>query len=165
MSDYTHNKVPKDRKLCQIIRKTISLQKRNLGYEFEDVANELGMSKGTLENKVKPAKDSNDLTLTEFIHLLELTGDYSALEHIASHFDMALIHKNIATAKIADINLLVDKANIENSDVFRVVKKAMEDGKIKDDEREDILKEIDEAQKANAELKDLVLHIATNEDE
>jgi hypothetical protein len=40
---------------------------------------------------------------------------------------------------------------------------AMADGEITQHEREVILKEIDEAQKANAELKDLVLHLKSKE--
>jgi len=165
MSDYTYNKSPKDRKLCQMIRRTITLQKKEIGLEFEDVANELGMSHGTLNSKLKPAKDHNDFTLTEFIHFLELTGDYASLEYIASQFDMVLVPKKQSEAKTSDINLLVDMANIENSDVFRVVKMAISDDVITQEERESILKEIEEAQKANAELKDLVLHLATQEEE
>lgn len=160
---YTDNKAAKDRELYRKITKTITLDKKNSGLEFDDIANELGTNGGTLKNKLKPSLNTHDIGLTEFIHLIEMTGDYSALEHIANHFDMVLICKKQAEAKTSDLNLLVDKANMENADVFSTVKRAIEDGVITEDERGAILKEIDEAQKANAELKDTVLHIAIKE--
>ena len=52
---------------------------------------------------------------------------------------------------------------MENNDVFSVVKRAIADDIITPKEREEILKEIDEAQQANAELKDMVLHTALSE--
>ena len=73
-----------------------------------------------------------------------------------------LIPKKDAEAKTSDINQLVDKANMENADVFRVVKMIISDNIITDDERDIILKEKDEAEKANAELRDLLLHIKTD---
>lgn len=161
MNDYMHNKESKDSKLCKIIRKTITLNRKALGLEFEDVAHELGLHAGTLENKLKPSMPTSDLTVTEFMHFLELTGDYAALEYIAKKFDLVLIPKKDSEAKTSDINQLVDKANIENADVFRVVKMIISDNIITDEERDIILKEIDEAEKANAELRDLLLHMKT----
>ena len=82
------------------------------------------------------------------------------LDAIVKEFDFLLVPKTISPAKISDINLLVDMANIENSDVFRVVKSAMVDGEISSEESANILKEIEEAQRANAILKDRILHLA-----
>ena len=98
--------------------------------------------------------------------LLDELGDdrQIILDAIAREFNMVVIPKQKAKADVADINLLVDVANMENSDVFRVVKNSMSDGIIDEDERAAILKEIEEAQKANAKLKDLVLHLATKKD-
>jgi len=163
MKEYIHNKRPKEPKLCTMIRRSISLNRKELGLSFEDVANELGLSEGTLSNKLKPAKAENDMTLSEFIHFLELTGDLSSLEYIAGLFDMVLVKKSVEKADVADINLLVDVANIKNSDVFRVVKESMSDGVIDEDEQKSILEALEKVQKANARLKDLVLHLAEKE--
>ena len=164
MKEYTHNKRPKEQKLCTMIRRSITLNRKELGLSFEDVANELGLSEGTLSNKLKPAKAENDMTLSEFIHFMELTNDFSAFEYIAEMFDKVLVDKSLDKANVSDINLLVDIANMENSDVFRVVKESIADKVITQEEQEAILKEIEEAQKANAQLKDLVLHLATQEE-
>lgn len=162
MNDYIHNKAPKDRELCRIIKRAINLDRKRQGFDWDDIANELGLNGGTLENKLKPSMSTNDIAITEFMHLLELSADYSPLEYIAGKFDMVLIPKKQAAANISDINILVDKANIENGDVFREIKNAISDGIIDEAEQKRILKEIDEAQKANAELKDRVLHVAIN---
>ena len=49
----------------------------------------------------------------------------------------------------------------KTSDVFKEVKKSTEDGILDKKEQDNILKEIEEAQKANAELRDIVLHMVT----
>ena len=162
-NDHKINKQPKDPKLCKMIRKCITINRKELGLEFEDVAHELGLHEGTLANKLKPSMDHSDMTITEFMHFLELTGDYMALEYMAGEFDMVLVPKEQEKSSINDINILVDVANIENADVFRVVKKAMSDNELTEEEKEEILKEIEEAEKANARLKNKVLHIATKE--
>ena len=127
--------------------------------EFEDVAHELGLSKGTLENKLKPSDTIHDMSLTEFTHFLELTGDYAALEHIANKFDFMMLRKKESNATVKDINALADKANIENNDVFKSIKNAIEDGVITEAEQAVILKEIDEAEKATAEFKESILNL------
>ncbi|MEN4053799.1 phage regulatory CII family protein [Sulfurimonas sp. NWX79] len=100
-----------------------------------------------------------------YVLLNELGEDRNIIiDGLLKEFDLVAIPKQKVKADVADINLLVDVANMENSDVFRVVKKAMSDGTIDEEERAEILKEIEEAQKANARLKDLVLHLATNKE-
>ncbi|MDD3467767.1 MAG: hypothetical protein PHE67_11525 [Campylobacterales bacterium] len=163
MNDYVHNKNPKDPKLCQLIRKTITVNRKAIGLEFEDVAFELGLNKGTLENKLKPAMATSDMTITEFVHFLELTGDYAALAYMARQFGFILVEETKSHAINSNLSILVDTANMENADVFKAVKMAMSDGAITAEEKEMILKEIEEAQRANAQLKELVLSIGKGE--
>lgn len=163
MSEYTHNKAPKDSQFCKTLKRSINLDRKRQGFSWDDAANELGLNGGTLENKLKPSMPTSDITISEFIHFMELSGDYGALEYLAKKFDHVLVPKKHAEVKAGDINTLVDMASMENSDVFRVVKMAMADKVITDEERDLILKEIDEAEKANAILKDRVLHMAAAE--
>ena len=153
MNDYIHNKQPKNPKLCKLIRKCITINRKEIGLELEDVAHELGMSKGTLENKLKPSMATNDLSITEFIHFLELTGDYSALKFIASEFDFTLVKNEDIKPTCREINTLVDNLSIESSDVFRVAKEALKDNKIDSIEREKLCKELDEVVTAALTLK------------
>lgn len=92
---------------------------------------------------------------------MEMSGDYTALEYIANNFDKILISKQEPTAEvnIKNINLLVDMANIDNSEVFREVKVDIEDKIIDKEEKKRILEAIDKAQKSNAKLKQRVLNI------
>jgi hypothetical protein len=128
--------------------------------KIEYVAERLGTTKGYLYASIDPNQTNKPLSIDRIFAITKLTNDMRILEVVANEFDMVLIHKKQSEANIADINLLVDRANIENSDVFREIKRAIEDGVIDEDEQRKILKEIDEAQKANAELKDRVLHVA-----
>ena len=98
--------------------------------------------------------------------LLDELGDDRKiiLDAIAREFDMVVIPKQKAKADVVDINLLVDVANMENSDVFRVTKEALQDKKITINEVHNILKEIEEAQKANAQLKDMMQQLAAQEE-
>jgi len=153
MNDYIHNKQPKDPKLCKLIRKCITLNRKKLGLEFEDVAHELGLSEGTLANKLKPSMSTNDLTINEFIHFLELTGDYAALKYIAKEFDFSLIKNDDVKPTCKEINTLADNVMIESGDVFRVAKEAMENNDIDATENEKLQLELDQVVTAALEMK------------
>ncbi len=161
IKQFLYNKQPKDPRLCKILRRAITLDRKRNGFEWEDIANELGLSSGTLENKLKPSYESSDITLSEFMHFMEMSGDYTALEYIANNFDKILISKQepAAEVKTIDINLLVDMANIDNSEVFKEVKVDIEDKIIDKEEKKRILEAITKAQRSNAELRQRVLNI------
>jgi len=163
MKDYLHNKATKDRKLCEIIKRAINLDRKRQALTWDDIANELGVSGGTLENKLKPSYDNGDVTVTELVHLLELSADYTPLEYIAKKFDLVLVPRKEAHCTTDNIHSLCDKANFENSDVFKSVKQALEDGVITTSERDNILKEIDESERASAELREQIKNLEVQE--
>ena len=110
---------------------------------------------------VKDAFEKFKTTQVNRYYLLSTANiDASQVEEINKEFDLIAIPRVFENAKLSDINLLVDIANIENNDVFKITKMSITNGVISSEEQEAILKEIDEAQKANARLKDMVLHIA-----
>jgi len=163
MKDYMHNKQPKDPRLCKILRKAITLDRKRNGFEWEDIANELGLNGGTLENKLKPSYDNGDITLSEFTHFMEMSADYTALEYIANKFDLVLLKKTEAKPTTLDLNILVDASSIAQSDVFKEVKTDLADGVIDKTEQEEILKRIDEAQKTLANLKKSIEDVSKND--
>ncbi|MBL4730769.1 MAG: phage regulatory CII family protein [Sulfurimonas sp.] len=140
-NEYRFNKRPKDPKLCKLIHKTIVLNCRQLDLKLEDVAHELGLAKGTLENKLKPSSD-NDFTVSEFIHFMELIGNYDALQYLAGQFDLTLIENAKTKSSCCEINTLVDSLSIENSDVFKTAKAALQNGEISSIEKFNLQKEI-----------------------
>jgi len=127
------------------------------------VAEKLGTTRGYLYASLDPKQIHKPLSIDRIMDITKLTGDNRIIEVIANEFDLVAICKFKEKATTKDINLLVDMASIENNDVFRVVKLAIADDVITPEEREAILKEIEEAERANAELKDMVLHTAISE--
>ena len=135
-----------------------------LGYRGENAAIMLSTALNyTTYNPASPKPLNIDHL---YVLLNELGEDRNIiLDGLANEFEMMVIPKKQAHANASDFNTLVDTANIKNADVFCVAKMAISDDVITQQEREEILKAIHKAQKANAELKDLVLHLATQEDE
>ena len=150
-------------KVYEAAQKVVADYMEKIRCKIDVVAAELGTTTGVLYRQLNPKDTTMPLSIDRVMAITKLTGDNRILEEVAREFELIVIKRRCEKARAADLNVLVDKANIENSDVFRVVKSAIEDGKIDKEDKEKILKEIDEAQKANAELKDLVLHIALEE--
>lgn len=150
-------------KVYEAAQKVVADYMEKIRCKIDVVAAELGTTTGVLYRQLNPKDTTMPLSIDRVMAITKLTGDNRILEEIVREFELIVIKRRCEKARAADLNVLVDKANIENSDVFRVVKSAIEDGKIDKEDKEKIIKEIDEAQKANAELKDLVLHIALEE--
>ena len=131
--------------------------------KIDVVAAELGTTTGVLYRQLNPKDTQMTLSIDRIMSICKLTQDFRILETICGDFDLIVIPKHQNEAKTSDLNLLVDMASIENNDVFRVVKQAMADGVITPQEKQQILKEIEEAENKNAEVKDFVLHIAIQE--
>ena len=123
------------------------------------VATELGTTTGVLYRQLNPKDTQMPLSIDRIIAITRLTKDHRIIEEINKEFDLIAIPRVSENANLSDINLLVDIANIENNDVFKITKISIANGVINSEEQAAILKEIDEAQKANAQLKDMVMHI------
>ena len=134
-----------------------------LGYKGENAA--IMLSTALNYTTYNPASPKS-LSVDHLFMLLNELGEHRniIIDGILKEFDLVSVKRKNEHANVSDINLLVDIANMENSDVFRVVKESIADKVITQEEQEAILKEIEEAQKANAQLKDLVLHLATQEE-
>lgn len=150
-------------KVYEAAQKVVSDYMEKHRCKIDVVAAELETTTGTLYRQLNPKDTLMPMSIDRIMAITRLAGDTRILEVIASDFDLVVIPKKHEKAKISDLNLLVDVANIENGDVFKEVKSAMADGVIDKPERERILKEIDEAQKANAALKDMVINIVIQE--
>ena len=139
--DYKYNKAPKDKDLLKLIRRAITKDRRANGLSPEDFANEIGLSAGTLENKLKPSCDVNVLSLDEFIHILDITADYEPLEYIAKRYGFTLCRPDERAGRIDDPEVVVMRSALDiGSHLGRLdelARKILEDGIVDEDERRD----------------------------
>lgn len=131
--------------------------------KIDYVASELGTTKGYLYASLDPKQTHKPLSIDRIIAITRLTKDNRIIEVIANEFNLMTINRYQKSNDIKDINNLVDKSNIENSDVFREIKNSIKDGVISKKEKQNILKEIEEAEKINIEVKNSILNIETKD--
>ncbi|HAC70141.1 MAG TPA: hypothetical protein DCF41_00300 [Arcobacter skirrowii] len=153
MKRYLANKQTKDARFLTLFRKAFNKDRLRNGFTSEESANELGLSLGTLEQKLKPSTE-NDITVSEWNHHLELTADFSTLEYMAFKHGFALKKLDIVKAEksINEINSQADKTMLEFNEAWATIKHVLDDGVFDKKERSEALREINEAMQ---ELKQL----------
>jgi len=112
----------------------------NLGRD--DIADELGIVKGTLDNKLKPSDLKSCFTVEEVLKLCEVTDDDSIIKAMCAERGL-ITYDPIETmpdggdifAEVLNGVLTID---IETGNLSKVVHDALEDGVIDDDEAEAI---------------------------
>ncbi|MFY9088938.1 phage regulatory CII family protein [Arcobacter aquimarinus] len=146
-----------DQGLLVTIQKSIIKDIKRNDSTKEDFASEIGITKGTLENKWTFSNKINDFTIHELIHIMELTGDTSPLEYIGHMFDMAVISTNTENVtSVEELNRLTDEAQIQSGESFATVKNASKDGVYTAEEIEDMKKESLEAIEAEQRKLDAI---------
>ncbi len=118
-----------DQGLLVTIQKSIVRDIKRNDSDKETFAAEIGLTKGTLENKWTFSCKTNDFTIHELIQIMELTGDLSPLEYICHMFDMAVISTNTeSSTSLEELNKLADESQMQNNESFATIKKASKDG-------------------------------------
>ncbi len=139
--EYKYNKAPKDKDLLKLIKRAITKDMRANGLTEDDFANEIGLSAGTLANKLKPSCDTNVLSLDEFIHILDITADYEPLEYIAKRYGFTLCRPDERGEQAEDPELVVIRSALDiGSHLGRLdelARKILEDGIVDEDEKRD----------------------------
>jgi hypothetical protein len=72
----------------QALEKTVGLGEKDTK-QWNTVAMKIGVTQGTLRNKIADSKDDkrHHVTLSEAIAIVEATSDYSIIHAICAHFD------------------------------------------------------------------------------
>lgn len=155
MEDYQQNKQPKDARFLALFRKAFNKDRLRNSFDIEEEAHELGMSKSTYDKKMKPSNSENDITVTEWDHFISLSGDYTTLEYMANKygFELSKLETVCKSKGIVEISSQTDKAMIEFSEAFKVVKDALSDNQITKKEKNKAMDEIDDAIKELQQLK------------
>lgn len=154
MKDYLSNKQSKDSRFLTFFKKTFNKDRLRNGFTSDEAAHEMGMSHGTLEQKLKPSAE-NDITVTEWNHLLELTGDFSTLEYFAFKHGFELKELDINTKPIPIDEVLEDADNAmqESNEAWGKIKSSLRDKKLDKKEKLESLREITEAITALQQLQ------------
>lgn len=165
MKDYQSNKQSKDSRFLSFFKKAFNKDRLRNGFSLEEAANELGMSGGTLEQKLKPSVDANDITVTEWNHHLELTGDFCTLEYFVSKHGFELKKLDVYHTQKDDnqVNRQADKAMLEFNEAWAKVKMSLIDHQLDKKEKFETLREIAEAIKELQQLQHDVEYIKVGE--
>lgn len=164
MKDYLHNKQSKDSRFLAIFKKAFNKDRLRNGFTVDEAAHEMGISHGTLEQKLKPSAE-NDITVTEWNHHLELTADFSTLEYfVQKHgFELKKLDIHHASKDDTQINKQADKAMIEFNEAWAKVKTSLIDNQLDRKEKNEALTEIAEAIKELQQLQHDVEYIPVKE--
>lgn len=149
-----------DQGLLVTIQKSILRDIKRNNSDKETFATEIGITKGTLENKWTFSNKVNDFTVHELIQVMELTGDVSPLEYICHMFDMAVISTNTeSSTSLEELNKLADESQMQNNESFATIKKASKDGVYTVEEVEEMKREAIEAIEAKQRELDAIKKI------
>ncbi|WP_026804704.1 phage regulatory CII family protein [Aliarcobacter lanthieri] len=158
MAEYLHigNKRKKEHGLLVSVNKSIVKYCKKTNIDKTTFAINIGLaSDGSLLNKLKRSREDTDITITELIHIAEITGDYEPLRYLNEMFGFVMINTESENYVDADfLDIIADQAQIEANEFFAVTKKANADKKISVEEKESMLKEGMEAiTKLNEQLE------------
>lgn len=124
-------------------------------FGLPELARKLGKREQVFRNKLNPHDDTHILGLHEFVAILDVTGDLSALETLCAMFGCELTRKPESRAR--DLMAAVLSADVEHGDITRAIQSALSDGRLSARERNEIVKEIREARGALDTLEDVVI--------
>lgn len=157
---FGNNKRAKDHGLLISIKKSIKADCKRNCIENEAFANEIGTTSGVLSNKLKMSNQINAISIEEFIHIMEITGDYSPLKYLASMFDFVITSTEPQSpGDVSNLSELADSMQIESNESFSEIKRAIKDGQITEEEKTNMLKEVDDSIEAALQTKNAISSI------
>jgi len=111
------------------------------GLGRDDIADELGIVKGTLDNKLK-ADPKNCFTVEEVLKLCELTDDDSILKTMCAERGL-IVYNPIETMPdggnvLHEVMMGVLNIDVATGNLSKITRNALEDGKIDAKEADDI---------------------------
>lgn len=145
MSNYNHlgNKRKKEHGLLVAINKSITKYCKKNNIDKADFAIKIGLaSENSLQNKLKRSREDTDITISELIHITEITNDFEPMKYLNEMFGFVMTSSEPEEhISVEQLNQITDEAQIESNEFFAVTKKANHDKKISVEEKENMLKE------------------------
>ena len=166
MSEMRHskaaNKRQKEHGFCVLVNKVINEDVKRQPEDFtkSSFAHEIGIaSEGSLSNKLKKGKTDTDITVTELMHIIELTGDLRPLEYLCHMFDQQMVTTLASDVSLESIHDKTDILQIECSEAFSTIKQSLKDDRVTEDEKSAMIAELNDTLQAAMELKGDVKNI------
>lgn len=143
--EYLHigNKRQKEHGLLVTINKSIAKYCKKNDIDKTSFAIKIGLaSENSLSNKLKKSREDTDITISELIHITEITSNYEALKYLNEMFGFVMISSEPEEdITVEQLNQITDEAQIESNEFFAVTKIANKDKKISIEEKNNMLKE------------------------
>lgn len=143
--NYLHigNKRKKEHGLLVSINKSITNYCKKNKIEKTDFAIKIGLaSEGSLQNKLKRSREDTDITITELIHICEITSNFQALRYLNEMFGFVMLSSEPDEHVSPEhLNQITDEAQIESNEFFATTKKANSDKEITIEEKENMIKD------------------------
>lgn len=127
---------------------------KNSEQGINGIAKSTGQREQTFRNKLTPGDVSHQLSLGDFVMVLNQTADTSPLDVLCRMFDGQFVSRTGQRSE--SITLAVLKAMSEHGDIATELTAALEDGVISDTELTRIHREIIEARNALIQLENTV---------
>ncbi|TAN86147.1 MAG: hypothetical protein EPN14_00565 [Gallionella sp.] len=134
-------------------------QRIGMGYPggIPALAGRMGKHVRVLQAKLSPINDTHHLSLMEALEIQLMTGKADVLHAMATELGFVAVPLPVPGASSGDLLRSVTRMMAEVGDYAREVERALGDGRVSDNERRRLAKELTEAVQALVHVQSLVL--------
>lgn len=147
----------KNTNITAAIKTAISNYMRETGSDREDIASQLGIMKGTLDNKLKPSFLESTFTVEEVLAICEITGDDSILKSLCAERGLIVTDPINSMPDGGDVitTMLIGTLDIDamTGSLSGLVRRAIDDHEVSDEEAIDITRKLRELRAKERELE------------
>lgn len=147
----------KNTNITAAIKTAISNYMRETGSDREDIASQLGIMKGTLDNKLKPSFLESTFTVEEVLAICEITGDDSILKSLCAERGLIVTDPINSMPDGGDVitTMLIGTLDIDamTGSLSGLVRKAIDDHEVSDEEALEITRKLRELRAKERELE------------
>lgn len=147
----------KNTNITAAIKASISNYMRDTGSDREDIASQLGIMKGTLDNKLKPSFLDSVFTVEELLAICDITGDDSILKALCAERGLIVTDPIDSMPDGGDVvtTMLIGTLDIYimTGSLSSLVRNAIEDHQISDEEAVALTRKLRELRAKERELE------------
>lgn len=147
----------KNTNITAAIKTAISNYMRETGSDREDIASQLGIMKGTLDNKLKPSFLESTFTVEEVLAICEITEDDSILKSLCAERGLIVTDPINSMPDGGDVitTMLIGTLDIDamTGSLSGLVRRAIDDHEVSDEEALEITRKLRELRAKERELE------------